>query len=175
MLALSPGECKHLTDPRGQVLDRCHTGCMHTRATRLRSAGNWVNLSTPFGFAVAALGRARVRRGPRGLWLAEDYRLGFPLALAFTVGSVVLTRGRFEELARRHPELLAHEERHSWQWFAWLGLPFLPAYLAATAWSWLRTGNRAHANVFEVRAGLESGGYRGAGQSPRRRRAERSR
>lgn len=178
LLALYPGECKHLDAPRLRAPPRCHTGRMqtplapggHTRATRLRSAGNWANLSTPFGLVVAALGRGRVRRGPRGLWLAEDYRLGFPVAGAFTIGSVVLTRSRFGELARTQPDLLAHEERHSWQWFAWLGLPFLPAYVAATLWSWLRTGNRAAANVFEVRAGLESGGYR-----PRRRRAERSR
>lgn len=152
----------------------------HTTATRLRTAANWVNLSTPFGLAVATLGRCRVRRGPRGLWLAERYRLRFPVAGAFTVGSVVVTPGRFGDLAVRQPELLAHEERHSWQWCAWLGLPFLPAYVVATAWSWLRTGHRAYGNVFEVRAGLASGGYDAtqrptAGAQLRRRRAERSR
>ncbi|SDB80308.1 hypothetical protein GA0111570_10296 [Raineyella antarctica] len=131
----------------------------HTPATRLRTAVNWLNLSTPFGLGVAALGGARTVRGPRGLWLAEGYRPGFPRAGAFTVGSVVLTPGRFADLARSRPDLLAHEERHSRQWCA-LGLPFLPAYVAATAWSWLRTGHLAYANVFEVRAGLVSGGYR---------------
>ena len=152
----------------------------HTAATRLRTAANWVNLSTPFGLAVAALGRCDVRRGPRGLWLADGYRLGFPVAGAFTVGSVVVTPGRFRDLAATQPELLAHEERHSWQWCACLGLPFLPAYVVATAWSWLRTGHRAYANIFEVRAGLASGGYdpgngRIAGAQLRRRRADRSR
>lgn len=143
----------------------------HTRATRLRSVANWINLSTPFGLAVAAAGRCRVRRGPRGLWLADGYAYGFPVAGAFTIGSVVVTSGSFARLAVVRPELLEHEERHSWQWCAWLGLPFLPAYLAAMAWSWLRTGDRAAANAFEVRAGLTSGGYR---DQPRSRRADRS-
>lgn len=132
----------------------------HTAATRIRTLGNWVNLSTPLGLAVATLGGCRPRRGPRGLWLAEGYRLRFPIAGAFTVGSVLVTPGRFADLATSRPALLGHEERHSWQWFACLGLPFLPAYLAALAWSWLRTGHPAYANVFEVRAGLVSGGYR---------------
>lgn len=132
----------------------------HRAGTRLRTTANWLNLSTPLGLGVAAVGGCRVHRGPRGLWLAEGYRPSFPVAGAFTVGSVVLTPGRFAELAVTRPDLLAHEERHSWQWCALLGLPFLPAYVAAVAWSLLRTGHPAYANVFEVRAGLVSGGYR---------------
>lgn len=129
-------------------------------ATRVRTVANWINLSTPLGLLVATAGRCRLRRGPRGLWLAEGYRLGFPIAGAFTVGSVVITPGRFAELAVRLPRLLAHEERHATQWCAWLGLPMLPAYLVTMAWSWLRTGDRAAANAFEVHAGLADGGYR---------------
>lgn len=145
-------------------------------AFRLRSLANWANLSTPLGLLVAAVGRCEVRRGPRGLHLAEGYRLGFPIAGAFTVGSVVITPGRFEELAVRLPRLLAHEERHSSQWCRWLGLPMLPAYLAASAWSWLRTGDLAAANWFEVRAGLADGGYNARSSAGRsRRRADRSR
>ena len=59
----------------------------------------------------------------------------------------------------RRPELLAHEERHAWQYVACLGLPFLPLYAAAMAWSQLRTGDRASRNVFERHAGLDAGGY----------------
>ncbi|MGJ3508817.1 hypothetical protein [Enemella sp. A6] len=84
----------------------------------------------------------------------------FPIAGAFTIGNVVITAHRFDEQRlRRHPGLIEHEEKHSWQWLWCLGLPFLPLYLLAMAWSWLRTGDRASHNVFEVRAGLRSGGY----------------
>ena len=121
--------------------------------------GNAANLTTPLGLLVAGLGRARLRPGPRGLLLAEGYRLPFPVAGAFTVGNVVITAGDFDELLRRHPQLLAHEARHSWQYLVCLGLPFLTLYPVAMAWSLLRTGDQASANVFEVDAGLESGGY----------------
>jgi hypothetical protein len=127
------------------------------RRDRLRRLGNAVNLSTALGLGVARLGRASVRPGPRGLLLAEGYRLPFPVAGAFTVGDVLVTAGRWD---RHRPGLLEHEERHSWQWFWCAGLPFLPAYGVAMAWSVLRTGDRAAANAFERRAGLVRGGYR---------------
>lgn len=133
---------------------------------RVRELGNWVNLSTLLGLGIARVGRARVRRGPRGLWLAEGYRPPFPYAAAFTVGDVLISRAPWP--ARQEGRLLAHEERHSRQWFALLGVLFLPAYLLATAWSWLRTGDRAAANVFERRAGLADGGYRDVPRRPLR-------
>jgi hypothetical protein len=124
---------------------------------RLRRLGNRVNLSTPLGLAIARLGRAAVRPGPRGLLLAEGYRLPFPVAGAFCVGDVLITAGHWD----RHREaVLEHEERHSWQWFWWAGLPFLPAYAGCMLWSLLRTGDRAAGNLFERRAGLALGGYR---------------
>lgn len=131
-----------------------------TRAEWVRRCGNRLNLSTPLGMGVARLGRATVRRGPRGLLLAEGYRLPFPAAGAFTVGDVLVTAGRWEDWRRRRPELLRHEEQHAWQWFWCGGLPFLPAYGACLAWSVLRTGDRAAGNAFERRAGLALGGYR---------------
>jgi hypothetical protein len=132
-----------------------HTGLAWP--SRVRRLGNRMNLSTPLGLAVARLGRARVRPGPRGLLLADGYRLPFPVAGAFTIGDVLLTAGRWDQ---HPPRLLEHEERHSWQWFWCAGLPFLPAYGACMLWSVLRTGDRAAANVFERRAGLALGGYR---------------
>lgn len=130
-----------------------------TPAQRLKQVGNYLNMSTPLGLGIAILGRAERTPGPRGLILAERYRLKFPIAGAFTVGNVVISPYRFAQ--RRDPEeLLAHEEQHSWQWLACGGLPFLVAYTAAMGWSWLRTGDRASHNWFEVRAGLASGGYR---------------
>src|SRR5438128_2210129 len=131
-----------------------------------RRVGNWVNLSTPLGLAVARVGRATVSRGPRGLLLADGYRLGFPVASAFTVGNVLITSGRWPALLADRPTLLQHEEGHTWQWFGCLGLPFLPAYTAAMAWSVIRTGDRSASNVFERRAGLALGGYRDAPVRP---------
>jgi len=52
-----------------------------------------------------------------------------------------------------------HEERHSWQYALTLGLPMLPLYAVAAAWSYLLGGDYATHNVFEVRAGLADGGY----------------
>jgi hypothetical protein len=130
------------------------------RLLRARRIGNLVNLSTPTGLLVAALGRATVQRGPNGLILAENYRFRFPVAGAFTIGNVILTSGRWEDLERRFPELLDHEEAHTWQYLYCFGLPYYLAYSACMGWSVLRTGDRAAANFFEREAGLVRGGYR---------------
>ena len=122
--------------------------------------GNLLNLSTPLGLVVARAGRARLRPGPRGLVLGEQYRLPFPVAGAFTVGNVIVTGSTWDTMLARHPDLLEHEERHTWQYLACLGLPYFVAYGAAIAWSWARTGDRASANLFERHAGLAAGGYR---------------
>ena len=90
--------------------------------------------------------------------LATDYALGVPDVPAFTLGNVVLTPHDLAYL-EEHPTLLQHEERHATQ-YAWcLGLPLLPLYAAASAWSHLRGGDFATHNVFERRAGLVDGGY----------------
>jgi hypothetical protein len=125
----------------------------------MRAVGNLTNLSTPAGLLVAALGRSRVQRRPGGLFLAEDYRLRFPPAGAFTIGNVIITAGRWEDLERRFPDLLAHEEAHTWQYLYCLGLPYYLAYSACMGWSMVRTGDRAAANFFERQAGLVRGGY----------------
>jgi hypothetical protein len=122
---------------------------------------NWINLSTPCGLAVAALSGCTVGRGPHGILLAEGYRRKLPRARAFTIGSVVLLRGRVpHEVPAGFARLLLHEARHTRQYAACLGLPFLPAYLLAVGWSLLRTGDPASRNVFERGAGLDDGGYR---------------
>lgn len=129
---------------------------------RLRRLANAANLSTALGLAVARLGGTAPvvpADGPHGVLVAAGYRRRWPRAAAFTVGDVVVTRLSAETLAAR-PGLLAHEARHATQWACWLGLPFLPAYLAAAGWSLLRTGDPASRNAFERRAGLAAGGYR---------------
>ncbi|MHA7239120.1 eCIS core domain-containing protein [Arthrobacter sp. TMS1-12-1] len=122
---------------------------------------NWINLSTPCGLAVAALSGCRVSRGPYGILLAEGYRRRLPKARAFTVGSVVLLRGTAPSRApAAFLRLLEHEARHTRQYAACLGLPFLPAYVVAAGYSLLRTGDPASRNLFERGAGLRDGGYR---------------
>ena len=137
----------------------------------VKAVVNVVNGSTLVGLGFAAVGRARVGRGPRGLLLASGYRLGLPHASAFTVGNVVLTRHEASWWETR-PRLLAHEERHSRQYAVLLGLPMLPLYGAAAAWSYLRGGDPATYNAFETRAGLADGGYPLV--SARQRRRERT-
>jgi hypothetical protein len=136
---------------------------------RVKEAVNALNLSTAVGVGVAAAGRARLVRGPRGLLLATGYRLPLPAAPAFTVGNVVLTRHEESWLAAR-PRLLDHEERHSWQYVACLGLPTLPLYALAAGWSWARGGDAGTHNVFERAAGLADGGYPFVSVRERRRR-----
>ena len=133
-----------------------------SRAQRLRRAGNRVNLSTPLGLLIAAVGAARRRPGPNGLTLAEGYAIPFPPAGAFTVGNVVITPLTFAALTARQPEVMEHEDAHAWQYLWCGGLPFLPLYALAAGWSWLRTGDVASANPFERAAGLARGGYREA-------------
>lgn len=125
----------------------------------LRRVANWANGSTPLGMVIASAGGAELRGGPWGLHLASNYRWRFPVASAFTVGDVVISRHDLMAMSQRRPGLLEHEEAHARQWMACLGLPFLPLYLASMGWSWLRTGDRAAYCVFERHADLAKGGY----------------
>jgi hypothetical protein len=140
-------------------MGRVNPGPPRTPRQWVRAVGNAVNLSTALGLLAAVVGRADLRPGPGGLVLAEHYRLPFPVASAFTVGNVILTSGRFEELLRTNPHLLEHEERHTWQYLACLGLPFYALYGICTVWSLARTGDRAARNLFERLADLADGGY----------------
>jgi hypothetical protein len=123
-----------------------------------RRAVNLLNGSTAAGILVAATGRARLSRAPAGLLIGAGYRLPVPVAPAFTVGNVVLTRMDAAALAAAGP-LLRHEARHATQYACCGGLPMIPAYLLAAAWSWALTGDFGARNVFERRAGLADGGY----------------
>ncbi|OUC95011.1 hypothetical protein [Streptosporangium minutum] len=126
------------------------------RLHRVRRTLNYVNLSTPLGLLVARLGGARTAAGPGGLILAHGYRIPFPVAGAFTVGNVVLTRHEEGYLAG---DLLRHEDRHASQYMACVGLPMLPLYVVAVVVSVLICGHQASWNVFERLANLEDGNY----------------
>ncbi len=126
------------------------------RLHRVRRTLNYVNLSTPLGLLVSRLGRATRTAGPDGLILAYGYRIPFPVAGAFTIGNVVLTRGQegcFTDA------LLRHEGRHASQYMVCAGLPMLPLYVVAVAVSALVCGDHASWNVFERLANLEDGNY----------------
>lgn len=119
--------------------------------------GNLLNLSTLAGVLVGVLGRARFSLGPRGLVFANGYKLGFPVAGAFTIGNVVLSkheRSYFDDA-----RLVRHEERHSWQYFCLIGLPMLPLYAVGVLISFVLTGDPASRNPFERLANLKDGGY----------------
>jgi len=123
----------------------------------VKVVGNFLNLSTVAGVLVGVVGRARFSRGPRGLLFANGYKLGFPVAGAFTIGNVILSkheRAYFDDAA-----LVRHEERHSWQYFCLIGLPMLPLYVVGVVVSFLLTGDPASRNPFERMAGLKEGGY----------------
>jgi hypothetical protein len=125
---------------------------------KLRAGWNLINGSTLLGLALAAATHCTLAHGPHGLIIAGDYRLRLPKASAFTIGNVVFFRRPASVLAE-NPVLLAHESRHSTQYALCLGLPFLPLYAGAAAWSLWRTGDSASRNFFELRAGLVAGGY----------------
>jgi len=135
----------------------------------IKAVLNAVNLSTALGLGVGRLGHARFSSGPRGLILAAEYDLGFPHAPAFTIGNVVVSRHSHAWLDDR-PEMLLHEERHSWQYAALLGLPMVPLYLLAAGYSYLRGGDFGVHNAFERLAGLGDGGYPSVSARESRRR-----
>lgn len=122
-------------------------------AHRARLAANALNGSTLLGLALARAGGGRIEPGPDGLLLARGVRDGFPRAAAVTVGNVVLLR-----VEEPSPRLLRHEAVHATQW-ACCTLAFLPLYLGAVGWSYLRTGDHWSRNAFERGAGLADGGY----------------
>ena len=132
---------------------------------RVRAVVNLANGSTAAGVLVALAGRARLRRAGDGLLVAAGYQLPVPVAPAFCLGNVLVTR-RGDEQFRADRRLFAHEARHATQ-YAWCGgLPMLPLYGAAALVSWALTGDFGARNWFERWAGLADGGYSAKGLRP---------
>lgn len=125
---------------------------------RVRAAANLVNGSTAAGVLVAVAGRARLRAAGDGLVVAAGYRLPVPVAPAFCLGNVLVTRWPDRQF-RGNRRLFGHEARHATQ-YAWCGgLLMLPLYGGAALVSWALTGDFGSSNVFERQAGLADGGY----------------
>lgn len=123
---------------------------------RVRLAVNLANGSTLAGLGVALAGRARLARAPDGLLAGTGYRLPVPAVPAFTMGSVILTRG---DTLPADSALFLHEARHATQ-YAWCGgLLMLPLYFTGAGVSWLLCGDVGAWNLFERHAGLADGGY----------------
>lgn len=129
-----------------------------TAWARVRLVVNWLNLSTPAGFLLAVLGGATVTRAGRGTRLATGYRWRLPVASAFTLGNVILTRHDREWLTAR-PDLLRHEDRHCTQYAFCIGPVMVILYVLCAAASWVLSGDHASYNPFERLANLADGGY----------------
>lgn len=124
----------------------------------MRTVFNWLNLSTLLGVLIARLGGATIVRRGRGTYLATGYRWSFPVASAFTVGSVIVSKHNLAYFAGRE-RLLQHEDRHCTQ-YAWvLGIVMLPLYVLCAAVSWILAGDHSSYNPFERLASLSDGGY----------------
>ena len=130
----------------------------HTLWTRVRTALNWINLSTLLGLAVARIGGATITRRGRGTYLATGYRFSFPVASAFTIGSVIDTKHDLAYLQER-PLLLRHEDRHCTQYAFFIGVVMLPLYLVCVGISYALAGDHSSYNPFERLANLSDGGY----------------
>ena len=130
----------------------------HTPWTRLRTVINWINLSTALGLFLARIGGATIERRGRGTYLAGGYRWKFPVASAFTVGSVITSRHDLDWL-RERPVLLRHEDRHCTQYGFCVGIVMLPLYFLGVAVSYAVAGDHSSYNPFERLANLSDGGY----------------
>jgi hypothetical protein len=124
----------------------------------LRTVLNWINLSTPLGLGVARLGGATIIHRGRGTYLATGYRFAFPVAGAFTIGSVIASRHDLVWL-RSRPMLLRHEDRHCTQYAVAFGILMLPVYVVCVGVSYAIAGDHSSYNPFERLANLSDGGY----------------
>jgi len=119
---------------------------------------NWANLSTPAGLLLASLGGATINGTGRGTHLATGFRWRFPVASAFTLGNVIVTRHDRDWCLAR-PALLRHEDRHCTQYAFCLGPVMVVLYVICAAISWVLAGDHASFNPFDRLANLADGGY----------------
>jgi hypothetical protein len=69
----------------------------------------------------------------------------------------MITTSGMEQMLSRNPQLIKHEEAHTWQYLYCLGLYYIP-YVIFTGWSVIRTGDRA-AELLRAPGGTEHGGH----------------
>jgi hypothetical protein len=119
---------------------------------------NLLNLSTLLGLLVAWIGGTTSHRRGRGTFVCTGYRFGFPVASAFTIGNVIITKHDLDWAVDR-PILLQHEDRHCTQYAFLVGPVMLPLYFVSVGVSYLLAGDHSSYNPFERLAGLADGGY----------------
>lgn len=130
---------------------------MHGRSTRLAGAGAlwglWVTIGPRLlGIVATCWGTAHGGTSARlgGLHTVSSMRSGWGPMAGVTIGDVFLTGMPAGSVTA---ELRRHESMHVRQWRL-LG----PAFPLLYAANWL-VARRAADNVFEIAAGLDSGGY----------------
>ena len=106
--------------------------------------------------------------------MCTGYRFRFPVAGAFTIGSVIISKHDLDWL-RDRPLLLQHEDRHCTQYAFLVGPVMLPLYFVSVGVSYLLAGDHSSYNPFERLAGLDDGGYPPPTTRLSRRRSERLR
>lgn len=114
-----------------------------------------------FGLIVGVLSRGRPVWDPRfGLIVFLGCRIGWPKSAAMTFGDIVVVRAQYWQSLEQIPfSLMEHEAAHARQYQFTLGLPYFPLYWVCCAYSWLKAGDYWSFNPFEVKAGLQKGGY----------------
>ncbi len=75
-----------------------------------------------------------------------------------TFGNVYVTSASVIDVLGS-PNLVSHEDRHTWQWALFGPVLFPLAYEEQSVRSWSLTGSYACGNLFEMHAGLAKGGY----------------
>ena len=110
------------------------------------------------GLLVARFGGATRHRRGRGTVVCVGYRYGFPVASAFTIGNVIITKHDLDWMEDR-PVLLQHEDRHCTQYAFLVGPVMLPLYFLSVGISYALAGDHSSFNPFERLAGLADGGY----------------
>ena len=110
------------------------------------------------GLLIARIGGTNRRTRGRGTFVCTGYRFRFPVAGAFTVGSVIISKHDSDWIEAR-PRLLQHEDRHCTQYAFLIGPVMLPLYFASVGFSYLLAGDHSSFNPFERLAGLDDGGY----------------
>lgn len=158
-LTLTERRCNLDPPSSSHTGDMTHPKPPHPAWTTTRRVINFINLATPLGWIVARAGRATVAPAPHGMWVARRYQ--GPLARhagAVCIGNIVVTRS---DVVDPQPDdgWLLHESAHVSQWALLSPIGFIPAYLLASGWSLLRTGDAWSNNIFERLASLEAGGY----------------
>ena len=116
----------------------------------------WAGPASLLGLLIAAVASRRARvavidgvleiHGPALAWVLRTLTPCCGGAAAITFGHVVLGRDQ-----RSLERTRTHERVHVRQYEQW-GPLFIPAYLAAGVWAWLRGGNAYYDNRFEREA-----------------------